>query len=189
MAAIWLVSVGPVDEALMSVAGQTLGGTFGHEVRRLPDRPAPAAARDDARGQWNSALILKDLIGAGPPGDPTILAVTGLDLFIPMLSFVFGQAQLDGRVALVSTARLHQEFYGLPPQPALTARRLTREVVHEMGHVFGLTHCADPACPMSLSTTIRMVDRKGDRYCGDCRLRLRDKAVFAGPAGEGGSST
>lgn len=189
MAGISLVAVGAVEDELMDAAERTLREVFGRDVRRWPERPAPPAAHDAARDQWNSALILRDLIDAGPTDGLKILAVTGLDLFIPMLSFVFGQAQLDGRVALVSTARLRQEFHGLPANPSLTARRLAREVVHEMGHVFGLTHCADPDCPMSLSTTIRMVDRKGDRLCGDCRLRLRDKAVFAGPAGEGGSST
>ena len=42
------------------------------------------------------------------------------DLAIPTLTFVFGQAQLDGPVAVVSLARLRQEFYGLPGDDSVT---------------------------------------------------------------------
>ena len=72
-----------------------------------------------------------------------ILGVTDVDLAIPMLSFLFGQAQLDGRVAVVSLCRLHQEFYGLPADRGLLRERTVKEVLHELGHTFGLAHCSD----------------------------------------------
>jgi len=110
-----------------------------------------------------------------PPDATRILGVTGVDLCIPMLSFLFGQAQLDGKIAVVSLCRLQQEFYGLPAHEDVLRERLTKEVLHEMGHTFGLVHCSEQKCAMSLSTHIRMVDTKSERYCDRCGLQLAQR--------------
>jgi archaemetzincin len=98
-----------------------------------------------------------------------------------MLSFVFGQAQVGGAAALVSVARLRQEFYGIPANDRLTIARAIKECVHETGHTFGLTHCPDTGCPMSLSNTIRQVDDKGDELCGNCSIRLEESITTLRP--------
>ena len=85
-----------------------------------------------------------------------------------MLSFLFGQAQLDGAAAIVSIARLRQEFYGLPGDEGLLLARARKEALHELGHTFGLVHCPDPLCAMSLSTSLPQVDAKRDEYCESC---------------------
>ena len=87
--------------------------------------------------------ILRSLLNLKPEGENRLLGITDVDLFIPMLSFVLGQAQLGGPTAVVSVARLRQEFYGLPPDLPLLRARAVKEAVHEIGHTFGLTHCAD----------------------------------------------
>jgi archaemetzincin len=96
-----------------------------------------------------------------------------------MLSFVFGHAQLGGRVAVVSLARLRQEFYGLPPDPGLLRERAAKEALHEVGHAFGLVHCVDSECAMSLSTGIEQVDAKQAAYCDTCRALLREADAAA----------
>ena len=89
------------------------------------------------------------------------------DLFIPVLTFVFGQAQLGGRVGVVSLARLRQEFYGLPAESRrFSASAPHKEALHETGHLFGLVHCADRACAMSLSTGVRQIDMQAAAFCG-----------------------
>jgi archaemetzincin len=113
-------------------------------------------------------MILKSLQESFAHSEGRTLGVTEADLFIPMLSFVYGQAQVNGRLAVLSTARLRQEFYGLPSNAELTYSRGVKEAIHEMGHTFGLTHCSDPGCPMSLSNTIIQVDRKRDTLCASC---------------------
>ena len=77
-----------------------------------------------------------------------------------------------GPVALVSIARLRPEFYGLPPDGEVLASRLRKEVLHETGHAFGLVHCSDPGCAMSLSTALQHVDAKEDAYCSSCRRMI-----------------
>jgi archaemetzincin len=90
-----------------------------------------------------------------------------------VLTFVFGQAQLGGRTGVVSLARLRQEFYGLPPDRAVFAGRAVKEALHETGHMFGLVHCAERGCAMSLATNVRQIDTKQAAFCAPCTARLR----------------
>lgn len=166
--AIYLTTVGEVEDLMVASAEMALWHTFGYEIRRLPGQPAPPGAFDAARQQWNSSLLLREVARIVPDDALRLLALTEMDLFIPMLSFVFGQAQFDGRVAIVSSARLRQTFYRLVADETLLVSRLVKEVVHEMGHTFGLVHCENAGCPMSLSTSIRQVDVKGSELCPGC---------------------
>jgi archaemetzincin len=101
------------------------------------------------------------------PGEK-ILGVTGIDLFVPVLTYVFGEAQLDGRAAVVSSFRLDDRLYGLSPNPALLRERLVKETLHELGHTFGLLHCRDFECVMHSSTSVEEIDLKPAHLCGKC---------------------
>ncbi len=79
------------------------------------------------RGQYKSVDFMKALARNAPADATRILGVTEGDLAIPTLTFVFGQAQLDGQVAVVSLARLRQEFYGLPADDATLHERWSRK--------------------------------------------------------------
>jgi archaemetzincin len=98
-----------------------------------------------------------------------VLGVTACDLFVPVLTFVFGEAQLDGNCAVVSTARLHEDFYGMPARTDLLRERLVKEAAHELGHTFGLRHCADWRCVMASSHAVERLDVKTAEFCGACR--------------------
>lgn len=125
------------------------------------------------RGQYNATLVLAHLLRHLPERDAKIVGITNVDLFIPVLTFVFGQAQLDGPGAVVSTFRLGNEFYGLPSDPALLGERTAKETVHELGHTFGLVHCQDYSCVMHASTYVDEVDLKQAEFCAACRGELR----------------
>jgi archaemetzincin len=132
----------------------------------------PDGAYDPARAQYFSTAILRDLARRWPAEQERLLAVTALDLYLPVLTFVFGEAQLDGRAALVSLHRLREEFYGLPPRDDLFRERLLKEAVHELGHTFGLRHCQDWRCVMASSHSVERIDVKGVEFCAACRRRL-----------------
>lgn len=172
MSALYLVSVGAVPEKVWEWISKTVAEWFPFPVQRLPALPIPESAHDCKRNQYQSVEIMRMLKQYAPQNGSRILGIADVDLSIPMLSFLFGQAQLDGPVALVSLCRLRQEFSGLPSQDDLLRERLTKEVLHEMGHTFGLVHCSEQSCAMSLSTHIGMVDVKPERYCSRCGLQL-----------------
>jgi archaemetzincin len=178
---IYLLPIGEVADDILGAVGTGLWRSFGYETAVLHRLPIPASALDQVRKQYNSVAILREVAARVPQGAVKLLGITTVDLFIPMLSFVFGQAQVGGAAALVSLARLHQEFHGIPPNHALFLSRAIKECVHETGHTFGLTHCPDVACPMSLSNTIRQVDDKGDELCGNCSIRLEESITTLRP--------
>lgn len=144
-------------------------------IRHLPALPVPESAYDPKRKQFQSVEIMKRLAEVVPRDADRVLGVTEVDLAIPMLSFLFGQAQLDGRIAIISLCRLHQEFYGLPADAQTLRERTTKEVLHELGHTFGLVHCNDSKCVMSLATHIGLVDSKEEKYCERCGMQLVER--------------
>lgn len=192
MSVLYIIELGHIDEDIRDAVSGDLRNEYGFEIRRLAGLPEPAFAFDAQRKQYSSVLVLRSLLGLRPEGESRLLGIADVDLFIPMLSFVLGQAQLGGPTALISLARLRQEFYGLPPDPPLLRARAIKEAVHEIGHTFGLTHCTDNACPMSLSNHVRQVDTKGATLCSRCRAavlditqHLRAPGAMSGDAGYG----
>jgi archaemetzincin len=132
----------------------------------------PEPARHPERGQYYSTELLTRLKGVRAPAAWRLLGLTRYDLYIPTLTFVFGEAQLEGHCAVVSLHRLRQEFYGLPPDPRLLQERLLKEAVHELGHTLKLRHCEDYRCVMAPSHSVEWVDLKGSTFCPSCHDRI-----------------
>ena len=174
MSFLYLAPEHGVEAAVLDVVEACLSVTFGLPIRRLAPFAHPSDAYDPRRHQYASTEILRMLKEHLPPDALRMLGIVDRDIFIPMLTFVFGQAQLGGAIALVSLTRLRQECYGLPPDPGLFLDRACTEAVHEVGHTFGLVHCHDAECAMSLSTSIEHVDAKAASLCPSCRRLLRD---------------
>jgi archaemetzincin len=177
--AVYLLAIGSVSPQVLDWVEATVAEWCPWPVKRLNALPFPEGSYDTQRAQHKSVEIMKVLARCAPVDAARILGVTEGDLAIPTLTFVFGQAQLDGPVAVVSLSRLRQEFYGLPGDEALLRERVVKEVLHEFGHTFGLTHCAESKCVMSLATDIGLVDNKEERYCGRCGEHLVRR--FAAP--------
>ena len=171
-----LIEVVPIYLAyrheLIGQLTQRLSASFGAEVRRRNPWFDPERAFDLSRGQYNSRVLLKLLLDDPAAAAGKVIGVTGVDLFTPVLTYVFGEAQLDGRAAVVSYHRLRPEAYGLPEDPAVVSSRLEIEAVHELGHTYGLLHCRETSCVMHASTYAEEIDFKTAAFCGDCRGRI-----------------
>ena len=139
-----------------------------------PERPADTW--DPRRKQHASARMLHFLLERGPGPGTKVVGITDQDLFIPILTFVFGEAQLGGGAAVVSTARLAEP--APRADPLLFIDRVAKECVHELGHALGLLHCSLQRCAMSRSASVRDVDLKSGTPCEGCRARL---AAAPGP--------
>ena len=137
----------------------------------------PARSYSHERAQYLSTDLL-DVLAPHARGDERIrLGITNVDLFVPELNFVFGEASSARRVAVFSTARLNSQAYGEPKDEAILLRRATTEAVHELGHVFGLGHCTSPSCVMWFSNTLSETDRKGSEFCQRCTRQIDSLAL------------
>ncbi len=148
-------------------------------VRTLPALPVPPESFEARRNQYYSTRILKEMLGEVPQDALKLLGVTDKDLCIPILTYVFGEAQVGGTAAVVSLARLRQEHYGLTPDRPLLLERLRKESLHELGHTFGLVHCPLRECVMYLSNTVVDVDTRGRDFCMGCQTVVASKNTAA----------
>lgn len=128
-------------------------------------------ALDPSRKQYHSTSVLALLLQAEFYSS-RLLGITPFDLFVPVLTFVFGQAQVNNRAAVFSTFRMHNEFYGLPRSAEQLSGRCLKEALHELGHTYGLRHCFDRPCVMNSSTYVEDIDLKPADFCLPCREHL-----------------
>ena len=168
MSVLHLAAIGSLGEDLLGQLRRDLAVDFRRQCEVLPVRLDPEFAFHAERQQYHSTEILERLQSLASKNTWRLLGVTPVDLYIPILTFVFGEAQLDGRCAVVSAHRLRQEFYGLPPQEKLLQERLRKEAVHELGHTLGLHHCEYYRCGMSPSHSIERIDLKEPTFCSAC---------------------
>lgn len=144
-----------------------LARTF-HRSCRVRAEPLDISfALDPARRQYHSTAILARLQTLGAAG-ARLLGVAAADLYVPVLTFVFGEAQSPGQCAVISAHRLREEFYGLPPNPDLLRERLGKAALHELGHTFGLGHCSNWNCVMASTHAVERLDLKAAAFCRGC---------------------
>ena len=169
---IQVLPLGAVPPDLLAELCSGLEREFRVQSEVLPAEPDPAFAFNVTRQQYHSTVILASLVRKATPAKRHLLGVTPVDLYIPIMTFVFGEAQLKGNCALVSTYRLRQEFYGLPADADLFRRRLLKEAVHELGHTLSLSHCENYDCVMSPSHGVEWIDLKSWHFCDECRAMI-----------------
>jgi archaemetzincin len=150
---------------------------FGVACEVLAAESEPAFAFNFARQQYSSTEILASLMKYGVSSNERILGVTAVDLYIPILTFVFGEAQLRGSCAVVSLHRLRQQFYGLPANSTVLRERLLKEAVHELGHTLPLAHCEDYQCVMSPSHGVEWIDLKTSQFCRSCQVAVTSRSA------------
>ena len=168
---VQIVPIGKVDPALLDYLSMALPAGVGGPCVIVPGGIDPRDAFDARRQQYNSTLILTRLAAVPLAEGARTLGVADVDLFIPILTFVFGEAQLGGRAALFSATRLRQEYYGLPKDEVLFYERCEKEALHELGHTQGLVHCPQYACVMHYSNSVEDVDVKDASWCRDCAAK------------------
>lgn len=178
---IALMPLANADEYLMNDLQSELARVTSMPVTRHEVHLDVERARDETRNQYDSTKILLQLNKRSSARTASKrLAVFPHDLFIPVLTFVFGEAALGGNDAIVSYFRLANERYGLPADYDLLLDRLIKESVHELGHLFGLRHCKRDACVMRSSTSVEEIDLKGRRFCSECARYVRSSLSHAG---------
>jgi len=127
-------------------------------------------AYNSERKQYSSSKLLGYLKKSDR--DERVVGIADVDLYVPRLNFVFGEADIASKIAIVSLYRLRQEYYGMTPDDALFLERTTKEIVHELGHTFGLGHCPNNKCVMHFSNSLADTDLKKAHFCNECRPKI-----------------
>ncbi len=175
MASGWwleLVRVGALPPSVMVDLREDLASLLHSEVQISASVLDPDPALDLERRQYLATELLERLLDPSPAPGARRIAVAAVDLFLPVFTHVFGTAQLDGQVGVASLFRLRPEFSGAPQDAGRLRGRLLKEVLHELGHTFGLVHCRLPWCVMAASRLPEHIDLKDSHFCGACAPHL-----------------
>jgi len=170
-----IVPLEAADRSLLSSLAVEIPRVFPVTCRVGPAERLPDAALDGQRAQYDAGCILDRLAASGRDAF-RLVGITPVDLFTPVLRYVFGEAMFPGQAAVVSTYRLGASLSGGqgPGDRSVFVARVLKEVIHEIGHTFGLTHCRDRLCVMAASLDMKQVDAKSTRLCSYCNVLLGD---------------
>jgi archaemetzincin len=171
---IAIAPLGDFDPQLLETVSRQIHRVFGlhAEIKTVP--MSLAFAYDAGRQQYHSTPILQKLAEDSAHDSLRVLALVEVDLFIPILTYVYGEAQIGGKACIVSTCRLNAGS-GARYLSEKTAWRVVKESLHELGHTFSLRHCPDPVCLMHYCRGEADVDRKSGELCRYCRVMLDDE--------------
>ncbi|UCH88719.1 MAG: archaemetzincin family Zn-dependent metalloprotease [Thermoplasmata archaeon] len=181
--AIAVLPIGDVPEEDLKDLSKGLQRNLNLEIKILPARPLPSpSAADKKQGQYDAAPFM-EMVSKEAGGIKSnylrVLGVTGEDLYTPGLNFIFGQAEISGRAAVISTVRLKYNQFWIIGKRKLEPRevfvtRMIKEAVHELGHTFGLRHCERDTCVMHFSNRLEDTDHKSENYCRRCRKQIKN---------------
>ncbi len=171
-APIVIVPIGSVDEIGIKAVIPTVGGAFNRQVVISKHLPVPKYAYNPNREQYHSAAILKRVESLRQDTWDAAVGVADVDLFVPEVPFVFGEADRSTRSAVISLTRLRPEIGSRESKQESLNKRLLAEMIHQMGLIHGLAHCPNNRCVMFQSTSVQDTDKKGIQFCANCRKRL-----------------
>jgi archaemetzincin len=170
---ILIVPIGKIDSEVLRMISESIYKTFNSNVVSERQMLIPQNSYNSSRKQNYSTIILNTLNVLKSKGVDRVLGIADVDLYVPDLNFVFGEADMSTGIAVISLTRLRQEFYGLRPDKKLFHERAVKEAIHEIGHTLGLGHCPDPKCVMHFSNSLRDTDMKLSKFCGICKNRIK----------------
>jgi archaemetzincin len=169
---ITLISFGYFEKEFLEKAAEAVNHEFLCPVNIREGHIDLSEFYDPTRRQYNGNTLLKQVDSISLPDSVKTLGLFNVDLFIPILTFIFGQAFLGGRTGIASLYRLSNERYGMIVDEGFLLDRFKKEVIHELGHMFGLIHCYNPTCVMRSSTYVEDIDQKEQHLCIRCRAAL-----------------
>lgn len=171
-AGIILVSCGLFENKLVRKVASDVSSVFQVQVSIKECTLDVNQFYNPGRRQYDANAVLKMISENAPHDALKVIGMLRVDLYIPILTYIFGQATLYGDAGVVSLYRLRNEHYGLPPDYDMLIERFSKVIIHELGHTFGLIHCSNPVCVMRSSTYVEDIDQKDKSFCYRCRAEL-----------------
>jgi archaemetzincin len=174
---ITLISFGIFENGFLKKIAGNVKREFPFSVNIKEGRLDLSEFYDPVRRQYDGSQILKKVDSLFSSDSVKTLGLFNVDLFIPILTYIFGQAVLNGRTGIASLYRLSNERYGIEPDDKVILERFQKEIIHELGHTFGLKHCYVPTCVMRSSTYVEDIDQKSPNLCPACRNEIESGLI------------
>lgn len=165
-----LIPLGQVDPLAVSVAAAHIQTLTALPTDIRPRRMLPEEAFLPTRRQYDATRLIKQMAGERS-GAPFKVAVMDRDLCVPILTYVYGESQLGGQVAVVSFFRLRH------PDRHLGFERMAKISLHEVGHLMGLEHCRAVDCLMRFSKDLAQLDALPLQFCRACRYEVERRVA------------
>lgn len=172
---IILITYGEFEADYLLDIAEEVGQEFGQPVVINSSRMDLKVFFDRDRRQYDGNRLLREIDSLQVKNAVKKIGLFRVDLFIPILTYIFGQAIYRGDTGIASLYRLKNEQYGMPPDEDLLYERFRKVIIHELGHTFGLVHCLVPNCVMRSSTYVEDIDQKRHQLCTQCREKLWGK--------------
>ena len=166
--------IGDFSHQLLTAVGSRINRIYGYRCETAPLLTDLDFSFDPRRNQYHSTSILEKLSARLPPNGLKVVGIAKVDLFIPILTYVFGEAQLGGSACIVSTYRLNERGSFKRGEVDFPGR-VAKETIHELGHTFKLKHCQQRGCVMHYARSVDDVDHKSDALCRHCRILMEDE--------------
>ena len=174
---ITLISFGYFEEDFLKNVAEAVKQEFLFSVNIKEGHLDLSEFYDPPRRQYNGVKLLKEVDNLFSSDSGKTIGLFSVDLFIPILTYIFGQAFLEGRTGIASHYRFSNDRYGMNSDDKLILDRFEKEVIHELGHTFGLIHCHFPTCVMRSSTYVEDIDQKSANLCHICRNEMNSKLL------------
>lgn len=175
---IILLSCGSFDRGFLKKVSGAVEDEYRCKVLTEECHPDLSPYYNPARRQYDGDRLLNRIPEWTSSGYSKLIGLFSVDLYIPVLSHIFGQAFLGWQTAIASSFRLRNELYGLKQDDGLLQSRTIKEVIHELGHTFGLVHCHTLSCVMRSSTYVEEIDLKGMALCSTCRSLIESDSIL-----------
>ncbi|MBA3013228.1 MAG: zinc metallopeptidase [Proteobacteria bacterium] len=159
---IGILPIGEIDPLYLKILAGSFLGELPIKTLILPPLPHPDYAFDKRRLQYDAASMINQLETLVFKDCSKVIALVDADLFIPVFSFVLGEARMGGSCALVSLYRLQENH-----------ARAVKVALHEFGHLMNLDHCHEKKCVMRFSKNIEQLDSISNIFCDYCLDHLR----------------
>jgi archaemetzincin len=174
---ITLISFGYFDNGFLKDVAEAVKREFCCEVSLKEGYLDLIEFYDPVRRQYNGTRLLNYIEENFATDTSKSIGLFSVDLFIPILTYIFGQAFLNGRSGIASDYRLSNIRYGIAADERLLLERFSKEVIHELGHTFGLIHCHVSTCVMRSGTYVEDIDQKEESFCPACREAVNQRLV------------
>ncbi|MFA6320598.1 MAG: hypothetical protein WCY36_01935 [Candidatus Omnitrophota bacterium] len=156
-----------IPEPLMMVA----------KVEVLQSQTIPNQSYEPSRHQYMAEMVLGDVsanINLDEGVESALIVMDG-DIYSQDTDFVFGIMRKPRPVALISLARLKNEFYGLAPDEKLFLDRSVKEALYQLGLAWGLEPCPNQKCIMHTAKNVSDIDKKSGRFCVECKKNMQKR--------------